>query len=159
MKCDTVLGFSYEGHIALTAWRHPCFHVNIHAPPPLPQITALPTTLVAYPHYCFARHMDENIILLKDIWSEIKKFCCVIKAIKFALVCSIWTDQRPTYNWGLGTKYDVGSCIDSLPSAVTAKKLKQNIAKNEYLNLLFDFLALFVPGEERKYCWIQLPTS
>ena len=58
----------------------------------------------------------------------------------------------PNLQLRLGTKYDVGSCIDSLPSAVIAKKLKQNIAKNEYLNLLFDFLALFMPGEERKYC-------
>ena len=66
-------------------------------------------------------------------------------------------DHRPTYNWSLGTKYDVGSCIDSLPSAVIEKKSKQNIAKDEYLNLLFDFLALFVPGEERKHCcWVQL---
>ena len=72
---------------------------------------------------------------------------------------SIWTTQHPTYNWGLGTKYDAGSCIDSLPSAVIAKKSKQNVAKNEYLNLLFNFLALFVPREERKYCWVQLPTS
>ena len=52
--------------------------------------------------------------------------------------------------WGLGTKYDVGSCIDSLLSAVIAKKSKQNIAKDEYLNLLFHFFALFVSGEERK---------
>ena len=65
----------------------------------------------------------------------------------------------PNLNWGLRTKYDVGSCIDGLPSAVIAKKSKQNIANDEYLNLLFDFLALFVPGEERKYCWVQLPTS
>ena len=65
---------------------------------------------------------------------------------------SIWTDKRPTYSWSLGTKYDVGRCIDSLPLAVTAKKLKQNIAKDEYLGLLFDFFALFVPGEVRKYC-------
>ena len=32
------------------------------------------------------------------------------------------------------------------------KKIKQNIAKDEYFNLLLDFLRLFVPGEERKYC-------
>ena len=55
----------------------------------------------------------------------------------------------PNLQLGLGTKYDVGICIDSLPSAVIAKKSKQNIAKDEYLNLLFDFLALFVPGEKK----------
>ena len=76
----------------------------------------------------------------------------LFKTIKFALKVIDMNRQRPTYSWGLGTKYDVGSCIDSFPSAVIAQKLKQNIAKDEYLNLLFDFLALFVPGEERKYC-------
>ena len=49
--------------------------------------------------------------------------------------------------WSLGTKYDVGSSMTSLLSAVIAKKSKQNIAKDEYL---FDFLALFVPGKETK---------
>ena len=81
------------------------------------------------------------------------------KAIKFVLKVIDITDRRPTYNWGLATKYDVGSCINSLPSTVNAKKSKQNIAKDEYMNLLLDFLALFVPGEERQYCWVQLPTS
>ena len=45
--------------------------------------------------------------------------------------------------------------MDSLLSAVIAKESKENIANDEYLNLLFDFLALFVPGEERNYCWVQ----
>ena len=60
--------------------------------------------------------------------------------------------QRPTYSWGLGTKYDVGSCIDSLPSGAIAKKIKAEHCKNEYLDLLIEFLVLFMPGEERKYC-------
>ena len=66
--------------------------------------------------------------------------------------------NRPAPNLQLELGYEL--CIDNLPSAVIAKKYKQNIAKkNEYLNLLFDCLALHVPGEERKYCWIQFPTS
>ena len=48
----------------------------------------------------------------------------------------------PNLQLGLGTKWDIGRCIDSLPSTVIAKKSKQNIAKDEYMNLLFDFLAL-----------------
>ena len=47
--------------------------------------------------------------------------------------------------------------MDSLPSKL--QKIKTEDCKDEYLNLLFDFLALFVPEEERKYCWVQLSTS
>ena len=83
----------------------------------------------------------------------------LFKAIKFSLKVIDMNRLTPNLQLGLGTKYDVGSCIDSLPSALIAKKSKQSIAKDEYVNLLFDFLALFVPGEERKYCWVQLPTS
>ena len=83
----------------------------------------------------------------------------LFKAIKFALKVINMNRPAPNLNWGWGAKYDVENCVDSLPSTVIAQKSKQNIAKDEYLNLLFDFLALFVPEEERKYCWIQLPTS
>ena len=70
----------------------------------------------------------------------------LFKAIEFAL--EEIDINRPAPNLQLG----LGNEIDSFPSAVIAEKLKQSIAKNEQLNLLFDFLALFVPGEEKKYC-------
>ena len=80
--------------------------------------------------------------------------------IKLALKVIDMNRPAPNLQLGLGNEiYDVGSCIDSLLSAVIAKESKENIANDEYLNLLFDFLALFVPGKERKYCWVQLPTS
>ena len=124
--------------------------------------------------------MFKMLLQLKGIWSETKAllFCncpCAFnstlfknmmifylnlsKAVKFAL--KVIDMIRPALNLqlGLGNEIWGGSCIDNLVSAIIAKKSKQNIAKDEYLNLLFDFLALFVPGEDRKYCWVQLPTS
>ena len=87
---------------------------------------------------------------LKGLWSEIEKllFCdchcafnsplfrCIkifylnlIKAIKFALKVIDMNRPAPNLQLGLGNKIWRRSCIVSLPSAVIAKKLKQNIVK------------------------------
>ena len=68
----------------------------------------------------------------------------LFKANKFALKVIDMNRPAPNLQLSLGTKYDVGSCIGNLSSAVIAKQSKQNIAKDEYLNLLFDFLALLL---------------
>ena len=71
----------------------------------------------------------------------------LFKAIKFAPKVIDMNRPAPNLQLGLGSEI-CRKLYRQFAISRNCKKSKQNIAKDEYLNLLFDFLALFVPGEE-----------
>ena len=83
----------------------------------------------------------------------------LFKAIKFALKVIKMNRPAPNLQLGLGTNYDVGSCIQqyflSSPATNSSKKSNKRLKYSSFAIICFDFFAITADGKLS----IQLPTS
>ena len=83
----------------------------------------------------------------------------LFKAIKFALKVINMNRPAPNLQLGLGTNYDVGSCIQqyflSSPGTNSTKKSNKRFKYSSFAMFRFDFFAITADGKLS----IQIPTS
>ena len=83
----------------------------------------------------------------------------LFKTTKFALKVSDMNRPAPNLQLGLGTNYDVGSCIQqhflSSPGMNSAKKSNKRFKHSSFAMFCFNFFAIRADGKPS----IQLPMS